>query len=87
MSNRSYAYASGRVSGLEESLLSERVWNQLLTADDKDEVLRILGETWYGSLLQVEKESGFDVALRNAVSFAEEELLELSNDRSRQALN
>lgn len=80
MSNRSYAYASGRVSGLEESLLSERVWNQLLTADDKDEVLRILGETWYGSLLQVEKESGFDIALRNAVSFAEEELLELSND-------
>ncbi len=80
MSNRSYAYASGRVSGLEESLLSERVWNQLLTADDKDEVLRILGETWYGSLLQVEKESGFDAALRNAVSFAEEELLELSND-------
>lgn len=80
MSQSSYAYASGRISGLEESLLSERTWNQLLTAEDKEEVLRILGETWYGSLLQVDKESGFDAALRDAVSLAEEELLELSND-------
>ncbi len=81
MSNSSYVYASGRVSGLEESLLSKRVWNQLLTADDKDEVLRILGETWYGTLLQVEKESGFEAALKGAVSLAEEELLELSDEQ------
>lgn len=80
MSNSSYAYASGRVSGLEESLLSERTWNQLLTAENKEEVLRILGETWYGTLLQAEKEAGFDTALRGAISLAEEELLELSND-------
>ncbi|MCK5133430.1 MAG: V-type ATPase subunit [Candidatus Sabulitectum sp.] len=79
MSGSSYAYASGRVSGLEESLLTERVWNQLITAEDRDEVLRILGESWYGTLLQAEDD--LDGALRSAVCRAEEELAELSNDR------
>ncbi len=78
MSGSSYAYASGRVSGLEESLLTERVWSQLLAAEDRDEVLRILGDSWYGTLLQAE--NGLDGALRNAVCRAEEELAELSND-------
>ncbi len=78
MSGSSYTYASGRVSGLEESLLTERIWNQLLSAEDRDEVLRILGDSWYGSLLQAEKD--LDSALRSAVCRAEEELLELSHD-------
>ena len=80
MSGSSYAYASGRVSGLEESLLSERIWNQLITAEDRDEVLRILGDSWYGPLLQAEGD--LDAALRKAVCRAEEELAELSNDKS-----
>ena len=79
MSGSSYAYASGRVSGLGESLLTERVWNQLITAEDRDEVLRILGESWYGTLLQAEDD--LDGALRSAVCRAEEELAELSNDK------
>ncbi|MEA3266367.1 MAG: V-type ATPase subunit [Candidatus Fermentibacteria bacterium] len=78
MSGSSYAYASGRVSGLEESLLSNRTWNQLITAEDRDEVLRILGESWYGNLLQSEGDLGG--ALRGATHRAEEELAELSND-------
>lgn len=80
MAGSSYAYASGRVSGLEESLLSTRLWHQLLAAEDRVEVLRILGETWYGSLLQAD--GGFEKALRTAVFRAEEELRELSNDES-----
>lgn len=78
MSGSSYAYASGRVSGLEEFLLSDRTWNQLITAENRDEVLRILGDSWYGNLLQAEGD--LDGALRSAVCHAEEELAELSND-------
>ncbi|MCK5840525.1 MAG: V-type ATPase subunit [Candidatus Sabulitectum sp.] len=78
MSGSSYAYASGRVSGLEESLLSNRTWNQLITAEDRDEVLRILGDSWYGNLLQAEDD--LDGVLRSATHRAEEELAELSND-------
>ncbi|RKZ04398.1 hypothetical protein DRQ21_02965 [Candidatus Fermentibacteria bacterium] len=78
MSGSSYAYASGRVSGLEETLLSERIWSQLIAAEDRDEVLRILGDSWYGTLLQAEENLG--EALRSAVSHAEEELSELSSD-------
>ncbi len=80
MSGSSYAYASGRVSGLEESLLTERTWNQLITAEDRDEVLRILGDSWYGALLQ--SEDNLDGALRSAVCRAEEELVELSTDKN-----
>jgi len=75
----SYAYSSGRVSGLEGSLLSRRIWHQLLSAEDSEEVLKVLGETWYGGILQ----GGGDLqkALRTAVSMAEDELNELSDDR------
>ena len=80
MSGSSYAYASGRVSGLEETLLTDRIWSQLISAEDRDEVLRILGDSWYGSLLQTE--DALEGALRSAVSHAEEELAELSNDEN-----
>ena len=78
MAGSSYAYASGRVSGLEGSLLSGRFWHQLFAAEDRADVLRILGETWYGSLMQDEKD--IDEVLRSSVSRAEEELAELSLD-------
>ena len=80
MSGSSYAYASGRVSGLEESLLSDRLWHQLLSAEDRADVLRILGETWYGTLMQGDPD--LDKALLTAVSRAEEELSELSGDEA-----
>lgn len=80
MSGSSYAYASGRVSGLEETLLSNRSWHQLLAAADRADVIRILGETWYGSLLQGDTDP--EEALLTAVSRAEDELRELSLDRS-----
>lgn len=78
MAGSSYAYASGRVSGLEGSLLSGRFWHQLFAAEDRADVLRILGETWYGSLMQDEKD--IDEVLRSSVCRAEEELAELSQD-------
>ncbi|MCK5786003.1 MAG: V-type ATPase subunit [Candidatus Sabulitectum sp.] len=80
MSGSSYAYASGRISGLEDSLLTDRIWSQLITAEDRDEVLRILGDSWYGTLLQAEE--GLDEALRDAVYRAEEELTDLTSDKS-----
>ncbi len=80
MSGSSYIYASGRVSGLEGSLLSRRLWHQLLAAEDRADVLRILGETWYGPLLQ--GEGGLEKAFGTAVSKAEDELLELSPGQS-----
>lgn len=80
MSGSSYIYASGRVSGLDGSLISDRVWSQLISAEDKDEVLRILSDSWYGAFLQAEKNNGLDAVLRAVVCYAEEELSELSND-------
>ncbi len=79
MSGSSYAYASGRISGLEGALLTERIWNQLITAEDRDELLRILGDSWYGNLLQ--SQDNLEDALKMAVYTAEEELVELSNDK------
>jgi len=76
VSDSSYAYASGRVSGLEDSLVSRRVWHQLLAAEDRADVLRVLGETWYAPLLQ--GEGSLEKALRTAVSRAEDELRDLS---------
>lgn len=78
MSGSSYAYASGRVSGLEGSLLTGRIWSQLISAADRDEILRILGDSWYGSLLQ--GETDLEKALGKAAGRAEEELIELSSD-------
>lgn len=78
MSGSSYAYASGRVSGLDGSLLNRRVWQQLLSAENPEEVMRVLGETWYGALLQSGGDP--DSAFRKAVFLAEDELAELSDD-------
>lgn len=80
MSGSSYAYASGRISGLEDSLLSDRLWHQLLAAEDRPDLLRILGETWYGTVIQ--GEADLDKALHTAISRAEDELRELSSDPS-----
>ena len=80
MSDSSYAYASGRVSGLEDSLVSRRVWHQLLAAEDRADVLRILGETWYASLLQ--GDGSLEKAFRTAVAKAEDELRDLSRSEA-----
>lgn len=80
MSGSSFAYASGRVSSLEDTLLSRRVWQQLLSAEDRAEVLRILGETWYGALLQ--GNTDVEKALKTAVFTAEDELIEFSGEAS-----
>lgn len=71
----SWEYAAGRISALEASLLPERVWNQLLNSRDLKEVLKILGDSWYGRLIQ---SGDVEEALLAPVSMAENELLELS---------
>lgn len=49
--NTDYAYAVGRIRALETKLLTRGVIERMLEAKDVDELLRILSDTPYGSLL------------------------------------
>jgi vacuolar-type H+-ATPase subunit C/Vma6 len=70
-----WEYAAGRISALEASLLPDRTWNRLLSSPGIDDVLKVLGETWYGRLIHSD---GIEEALSASVSAAEDELAELS---------
>lgn len=70
----SWEYAAGRISALETALLSERTWSQVTGAQGYDELLKMLGDTWYGRLIHGDS---VEQALNTAVSASETELLEL----------
>lgn len=70
----SWEYAAGRISALETALLSERTWSQIAGVQGYDELLKVLGDTWYGRLIHGDS---VEQALNTAVSASETELLEL----------
>lgn len=73
----SFIYANGRISGKENTLLDERMWQMLISAQNEEEVLRFLGDTWYGGFMQHHSLEGCFI---NAMEVTEEELIELSED-------
>ncbi|MCD4848863.1 MAG: V-type ATPase subunit [Candidatus Aegiribacteria sp.] len=73
----SFIYANGRISGKENTLLDERMWQMLISAQNEEEVLRFLGDTWYGGFMQHHSLEGCFI---NAMEVTEEELVELSED-------
>ena len=73
----SFIYANGRISGKENTLLDDRMWQMLMSAQNEEEVLRFLGDTWYGGFMQHHSLEGCFI---NAITVTEEELLELSED-------
>jgi hypothetical protein len=70
----SWEYAAGRTSALESTLVSERTWSQIVGAQGYDELLKVLGDTWYGRIIHGDS---IEQALNRAVSMAEAELMEL----------
>ena len=70
----SWEYAAGRISALESTLLPERTWFQIVGTQGFDELLKVLGDTWYGRLIHGDS---VEQALNGAVSMAEAELMEL----------
>ncbi len=70
----SWEYAAGRISALESTLISERTWGQIMGTQGPDELLKVLGDTWYGRLIHGDS---IEQALNRAVSMAETELMEL----------
>lgn len=73
-----FIYANGRVSAEETELLDGRMWQMLMSAGDEEEVLRLLGDTWYGSFMQYHS---MEECFLRAMEATEEELLELSEDQ------
>ena len=71
-----YIYANGRVRALETTFLPERIWRALLAAQDQDEALRVLSETYYGEFLQ--RSQSPEEAFERVLAATEEELLELA---------
>jgi vacuolar-type H+-ATPase subunit C/Vma6 len=72
-----FIYANGRISGEETALLDQRMWQMLISAGDEEEVLRLLGDTWYGAFMQYRS---MEECFIKAMEATEEELLELSED-------
>ncbi len=70
----SWEYTAGRISALETSLLSDRTWGQITGSPGIEDLLKLLGDTWYGHLIHGD---AIEDALNRAVSTAEDELLEL----------
>jgi len=74
----SFIYPNGRISGQEETILSRRMWQMLMAASGEEEVLRLLGDTWYGEFLQYHS---MEECFARAMERTEDELTELSEDR------
>jgi len=72
-----FIYANGRISGQEESLLDHRMWQMLINSADEAEMLRFLGDTWYGRFMQ---HHSLEDCFGQAMTTTEDELLELSED-------
>lgn len=72
-----FIYANGRISGEEVTLLDPRMWQMLISAQDEKEVLRLLGDTWYGRFMQHHSMEG---CFLQAMEITENELIELSED-------
>lgn len=77
MMKTAFIYPNGRISGEETTLLTGRMWQMLMTAAGEEEVMRLLGDTWYGSFMQY---SSMEECFARAMEVTEEELLELSED-------
>ena len=73
-----FIYADGRISGLGTTLLDDRMWQMLVLAEDGEDLLRFLGDTWYGRFMQ---QRSLDECFEQAMSVTEDELIELSEDR------
>ncbi len=73
-----FIYANGRISGKEVTLLDDRMWQMLISAQDEKEVLRLLGDTWYGRFMQHHSMEG---CFLQAMEITESELIELSEDQ------
>lgn len=73
----SFIYANGRISGKETTLLDQRMWQMLISAQDEEEALRLLGDTWYGGFMQYHS---LEDCFLQAMQSTENELLELSED-------
>lgn len=72
-----FIYPNGRVRALELQLVSNRMWQMLLSADDRAEVIRLLTDTWYSLFIEQHK---LGDTFRQAQEATERELLELSED-------
>ena len=73
----SFIYANGRISGEETTLLSQRMWQMLITSASDEEALRLLGDTWYGGFMQYHC---MEDCFVKAMESTEDELIELSED-------
>jgi len=73
-----FIYANGRISGEEVTLLDDRMWQMLISAQDEKEVLRLLGDTWYGRFMQHHSMEG---CFLQAMEVTESELIDLSEDQ------
>ncbi len=72
-----FIYANGRISAEEINLLDHRMWQMLISSADEDEVLRLLGDTWYGTFMQYHS---MEECFIRAMEVTEEELVQLSED-------
>jgi vacuolar-type H+-ATPase subunit C/Vma6 len=72
-----FIYPNGRVRALELQLVSDRMWQMLLSADDREEAIRLLTDTWYSLFIEQHK---LGDTFHQAQQATERELLELSED-------
>lgn len=72
-----FIFANGRISGLGETLLDDRMWQMLIQSDDEADLLRFLGDTWYGRFMQ---QHTLEECFEQAMAATEDELIELSED-------
>jgi len=73
----SFIYANGRISGLGVTLLDDRMWQMLILSEDEADLLRFLGDTWYGKFMQ---QHSLEDCFEQAMTSTEDELIELSED-------
>ncbi len=73
-----FVYTNGRISGEETSFIEKRMWQMMIAAESRDELIRFLGDTWYGGFMH---HDSLEKCFSGAVTSVENDMVELAKDK------
>jgi len=76
----SYPFAAGRISALENSLISTDRFNRMIDSDNINEVFRLLKDTGFGALTEIDNPQDYEIMIEAELAETDKFINEISPD-------
>lgn len=76
----SFPFAAGRISALENSLISTDRFNRMIDSEDVNEVFRLLKDAGFGSLTDIENPQDYEIMIEAELAETDKFIDEISPD-------